>query len=79
MANTVKVFDFKMRATGPVVIGAGYSGGPTQLSSECASDLEIDGQIQALKDDLDAVAIRMKKALRERGHLIPRSKNAPRS
>jgi len=79
MANTVRVFDFEMRATGPVVIGSGYAGGRTQLSSECASDIEIDGQIQALKDDLDAVAIRMKKALRERRPLIPRSRNAART
>jgi hypothetical protein len=43
------------------------------LSSECRSDGEVDGQIEALKAELDAVAIPMKKAIRERGPLIPRS------
>jgi len=35
----------------------------TQLTSFCASDREIDGAIQLLKDDLDACAREMKRLL----------------
>lgn len=58
MAGTVGVFDFDMGATGPFFVSC-----RAPLSSQCASESEIDANIRLLKEDLDAVAARMKRAL----------------
>ncbi len=78
MARTVGVFDFEMGGSGAAVVGAGRDGNRSRLCSHCLSDGEVDEKIQLLKDDLDAVAIRMKKAIRDREPLRVVSKNAPR-
>ena len=60
MASTVGVFDFEMsNLHGPSVIAV-----RDRLCAGCLSDGEIDANIRLLKDDLDAVAKRMKAALR---------------
>jgi hypothetical protein len=76
MANTVRVFDFKMHISGAIVVARPRA--DDWLCPGCLSDEEVDANIQSLKDDLDAVAKRMKKGIRERPPLAPRSKNAPR-
>ena len=65
MAKTINVFDFEMNISGAAIVAAGNDGNRSRLSSRCLSDGEVDGQIRLLKADLDAVAIRMKKAIRE--------------
>jgi hypothetical protein len=60
MANTVKVFDFDIDIHGARVI--------VRREPLCAgyrSDGEVDTNIRLLKDDLDAVAQRMKAAIRK--------------
>ena len=61
MAGTVNVFDFEMDTNGVAVVVR-----RSPLMPDCMSHGEIDGEIQRLKDDLDAVAERMKKALLKR-------------
>jgi hypothetical protein len=61
MAKTVKTFDFTIDIHGAAVV----SRRGVRLCPGCLSDGEVDAQIQLLKDDLDAVATRMKKAIRE--------------
>jgi hypothetical protein len=78
LTRTVRVFDFEMGVSGAAVVGAGHDGDRSRLCPGCLSDGEVDAQIQLLKDDLNAVAIRMKQAIRERGPLRVVSKNAPR-
>ena len=68
-----------MNISGAAIVAAGRDGNRSRLCPGCLSDGEVDGQIQLLKADLDAVAIRMKKAIRERKPLRVVSKNAPRS
>jgi hypothetical protein len=58
MANTVKVFDFDSTSGGVAVVVV-----RTPLMGGCVTDGEIDTNIKLLKDDLDAVALRMKAAL----------------
>lgn len=41
-------------------------GGPPLLSPELVTEAEIDGHIQALKDNLDAVGVAAKRALSKR-------------
>ena len=60
MANTVRVFDFDINIHGARVV---VRQGP--LCPGCLSDGEVDGQIRLLKADLDAVAQRMKVAIRK--------------
>jgi hypothetical protein len=61
LARTVRVFDFDMQAGGACVVAQ-----RSPLSSGCMCDEEVDGQIDALKADLDVVSKRMKKAIRDR-------------
>jgi hypothetical protein len=56
------VFDFGVGLEGAYVVV-----GRERLCAGCLSDAEIDGNIQLLKDNLDAVAARMKAALRKQG------------
>lgn len=61
MAVTSKVFDFDNDPNGVRVVVA-----REPLHGGCLSDGEIDANIRLLKEDLDAVAKRMKLAIRER-------------
>ncbi len=56
--NTVKVFDYDID-----IHGAWFVVGREPLCPGCLSDEEIDAQVKLLKDDLDAVAKRMKSAV----------------
>jgi hypothetical protein len=60
MMNTVRVFDFDIDIYGAYVVIR-----KEPICPGCASDGEVDIEIKRLKDDLDAVAERMKKAIRE--------------
>lgn len=60
MANTVGIFDFEIDIHGAVVIAR-----QERLFAGCVTEGEIDTNIALLKQDLDAVATRMKAALRE--------------
>jgi hypothetical protein len=59
--NTVRVFDFEVDQ----VRGARVVVRQEPLCQCCLSDGEIDANIKLLKDDLDAVAKRMKAAIRQ--------------
>ncbi|MCA8878610.1 MAG: hypothetical protein KDA73_01370 [Rhodobacteraceae bacterium] len=59
MADTIKVFDFEYTASGALVVVR-----REPLCPGCMSDGEVDAQIALLKEDLDAVAVRMKRAIR---------------
>jgi len=59
--GTVKAFDYEISPLrGVQVVPA-----KTPLMAGCVTDGEIDTNIKLLKDDLDAVAVRMKAALRK--------------
>lgn len=58
--GTVGRFDFDISHIGAKVIDAETR---SQLSNHCLTDGEVDHQIKLLKEDLDAVAKRMKKAI----------------
>lgn len=58
MVNTVQVFDFGIGANGAAVIAKRI-----HLTAGCLTHAEIDRNIRLLKEDLDAVAARMKTAL----------------
>jgi outer membrane murein-binding lipoprotein Lpp len=60
MRKTVGAFDLASNPRGVRVIVA-----KEPLCSSCRSDGEIDAQIKLLKNDLDAVAKRMKAALQD--------------
>ena len=60
MANTVGVFDVDISSKGALIVTTG-----NQMLPHWLDDEEVDAGIQALKDDLDAVAIRAKAAIRE--------------
>jgi hypothetical protein len=60
MANTIKVFDFDIDIHGARVVVR-----QELLCAGCRSDGEVDANIRLLKDDLDAVAQRMKAAIRK--------------
>lgn len=60
MANALRVFDFECDIHGARVFVA-----REPLMPSCLSDGEIDYNIKLLKDDLDEVATKMKKAVRE--------------
>jgi hypothetical protein len=57
--GTVRVFDYEINFSGARVVAR------EPLCPRCLHDGEIDANIKALKDDLDAVAKRMKEALRQ--------------
>ena len=59
--GTVRVFDFEI----DVFHGARVVVKREPLCAGCLSDGEIDANIKLLKDDLDAVAKRMKEAVRK--------------
>lgn len=61
VSGTVRVFDYEIDIHGARVVAVRES-----LTAGCLSDGEIETNIKLLKDDLDAVAIRMKRAVRER-------------
>lgn len=58
--NAIGVFDFDIDISGArvVVVREPLHGG-------CLSDGEVDANIRLLKEDLDRVALRMKRAIRE--------------
>jgi hypothetical protein len=58
--GTVRVFDYDIDIHGARVVVV-----RTPLHAGCTSDGEIDCNIRLLKDDLDAVAKRMKEAIRK--------------
>jgi len=60
MVSTVKVFDFDIDGSGAFIVLR-----KSFICPGCLSDAEVDANIKLLKDDLDAVAKRMKKAIRE--------------
>jgi hypothetical protein len=60
LSDTVEVFDFDIDTHGARVVVRLHP-----LCSGCHTDREVDANIKRLKDDLDAVAERMKAALQE--------------
>ena len=58
MPDTVEVFDFDIDTHGARVVVRLHP-----LCPACHTDREVDANIKRLKDDLDAVARRMKVAL----------------
>lgn len=58
--GTVRVFDFEID-----IHGARVTATRQALCAGCTCDTEIDANIKLLKDDLDAVAKRMKVAVRK--------------
>jgi hypothetical protein len=60
MRNTIHTFDFAIDIGGARVILL-----KEPLCSGCLSGGEVDAQIELLKENLDAVAIKMKKAIRD--------------
>lgn len=67
MARTVGKFDYDDSSH-----GVRFTSASLGLSAGCLSDDEIDAYLHMLKDDLDAVARRMKAALSKRAPLEPR-------
>ena len=61
MANTIGKFYFECDAQGGVI-----KANTLHLSARCLCDGEVDDYVKMLKDDLDAVAGKMKKAIRNR-------------
>ncbi|HEX9587767.1 MAG TPA: hypothetical protein VGA15_08480 [Bradyrhizobium sp.] len=61
MADTVRVFDFEIAG----IHGARVVAVKEPLTPGCCDDGEIDANIELLKKDLDAVAVRMKAAVRK--------------
>jgi len=59
MANTIKAFSFEIDIHGAKVIAA-----KSFIGNACLSNAEVDGVIAALKADLDALAPKMKAAIK---------------
>ncbi len=59
-ANTVNAFNFDVNSN-----GGQFQVVRTPIGARCLSDREVDANVQFLKDNLDAVAVRMKRAIRE--------------
>jgi hypothetical protein len=57
---TLKVFDYEIDQHGAKVVVA-----RTPMMPGCLTDCEIDANIKLLKEDLDAVAAKMKTAVRK--------------
>jgi hypothetical protein len=74
MASTVGVFDVDIGPKGALIITAG-----SQMLPHWLCDEEVDAGIQALKDDLDAVAIRAKAAIRAQKLIETMGRNTPRA
>ena len=64
MGKTTGAFDFDIDIGGARVVWA-----KEPLHARCLSDGEVDANIQLLKEDLDAVAERMKAAIREQAKM----------
>jgi hypothetical protein len=60
MAGTVQVFGFEFDFNGAYVVVR-----REPICNACLSESEVDAQIELLKEDLDAVAKQMKKAIRD--------------
>jgi hypothetical protein len=60
MTKPFRVFDFEIDISGAIVVVA-----REPLMSRSLSDGEIDAHIKRLKDELDAVAVEMKAAVRK--------------
>lgn len=60
MQKSVAVFDFSID-----IHGARITVAREPICSACLSDIEVDTQIELLKQDLDYVSIRMKTAIRQ--------------
>lgn len=60
MAGTVHVFGFEYDFNGAYVVVR-----REPICNACLSDSEVDAQMRLLKEDLDAVAKQMKKAIRD--------------
>ena len=60
MMGSIKVFDCEISIHGAAVVVQ-----REPLCPRCMSDGEVDAQIKLLKDDLDAVAVRMKAAIQK--------------
>jgi hypothetical protein len=58
LSGTVEVFDFDIDADGARVVERLHP-----ICPSCRTDREVDANIKLLKEDLDAVARRMKAAL----------------
>jgi hypothetical protein len=56
----LKVFDFECGTSGAAIVIA-----REPIMPLCANDTEIDTNIRLLKEDLDRVALEMKKAIRQ--------------
>jgi hypothetical protein len=67
MVSTVQVFDFDFDIYGAYVVIR-----KEPICPGCSSDGEVDIEMKRLKDDLDAVAKRMKMAIREQAKLRTR-------
>lgn len=61
MPNTIGSFDFDIGGYGARVVCT-----KNPLHASCVSAVEVDEIVQHLKDDLDAVAKRMKASLRKK-------------
>jgi hypothetical protein len=64
MVSTVRAFDFDFGIYGAYVVIR-----KEPICPGCTSDGEVDIEIKRLKDDLDAVAKRMKMAIREQAKM----------
>lgn len=64
MARIIGKFDFDES-----IHGVRFTSAALGLSPGCLSDGEIDAHLESLKNDLDAVATRMKAALAKRSPL----------
>ena len=67
MARTIGKFDFDDSSH-----GVRFTAASLGLSAGCRSESEVDAYLALLKEDLDAVARRMKVALSERAPLEAR-------
>jgi hypothetical protein len=65
MASTIGKFNFECDALGGVL-----KANTLLLSARCLTDGEVDEYVQMLKDDLDAVSKKLKKAIRNRPSLL---------
>jgi hypothetical protein len=66
MADRIRAFDFEIDVTGATVIPL-----RDPLIPSCLTVDEIDAQILLLKKDLDAVARRMRSAIRAQAEIPP--------
>ena len=67
MSDTVEVFDFDIDSYRARVVVRLHP-----LCSDCLTDAEVDASIKLLKENLDAVAKRMKSAIRLQANKSPK-------